>query len=213
MRDFEQLVAALAGDAAATTLRRAPHPYLLSLKWLGAAAAYLAIALTLSGLRPDLALVFGQTWFGAEIIALALVLVATSFSAALLAFPDLYQQRGLALAPLGAFALFLLVLLFAWRADSPPAPLPVHSFRCTVDITLLALLPAAWTFLSMRRLASTHCRWAGSIAVLHAFSVGALWLRLSEANDSIVHVMAWHYLPMLAVGMLGLWLGKRIFSW
>lgn len=35
-----------------------------------------------------------------------------------------------------------LILLFAWRADSPPAPLPVHSFECTLGITLMALLSA-----------------------------------------------------------------------
>ncbi|HTY98673.1 MAG TPA: NrsF family protein, partial [Rhodocyclaceae bacterium] len=61
--------------------------------------------------------------------------------------------------------------------------------------------------------ASTHGRWAGSIAVLAAFSVGALWLRLHEVNDSIAHVVIWHYLPMLAAGSLGFGLGKRLLKW
>jgi hypothetical protein len=65
----------------------------------------------------------------------------------------------------------------------------------------------------MRNFASTHYRWAGSIAILSAFSVGALWLRLQEVNDSIVHVIEWHYLPMLAVGVVGLWLGKWLLKW
>jgi hypothetical protein len=51
---------------------------------------------------------------------------------------------------------------------------------------------------------STHYRLAGSVALLSAFSVGALWLRLHEANDSIVHVIEWHYLPILAIGIAGL---------
>jgi hypothetical protein len=211
MRDVEQLVAELAEDAG--TVRPAPHPYLLSLKWLGAAAFYLAVALALSGLRPDLARALQQPWYIVEIAALAVVLIATAFSAALLAFPDLHQKRGLVFAPAWMFALFLLVMLFAWRADSPPAPLPVHSFQCTASITLMALLPAAWTFYAMRKFASTHYRWAGSIAVLSAFSVGALWLRLHEVNDSVVHVIEWHYLPMLAAGLLGLWLGKALLKW
>jgi len=211
MEDFEILVAKLANDA--VTVSPAPHPYLLALKLITAAAIYLVLSLAISGLRPDLAQALQQPWFVAEIIALLLTFIVTSFSAALLAFPDLYQKRGLAFAPLWMFAMFLLVMLFAWHADSPPAPLPAHSYQCTICITLLAMLPAMWTFYTLRKYASTHYHWAGSIVLISAFSVGALWLRLHEVNDSITHVIEWHYLPMFAAGILGLWLGKIILRW
>ncbi len=209
--DFEQLIETLAEDAAA--VKPAPHPLRLSMKWLGAAAAYLAISLTLSGPRPDLAQKFHEPWFVAELASLLGIFIATSLSAALLAFPDLHQKRGIAFSPTWMFALFLLVIYFAWHADSPPAPLPVQSLECTLSITLMTLLPAAWTFHAMRKFASTHYRLAGSIALLSAFSVGALWLRLHEINDSIIHVIQWHYLPMLGIGLIGLWLGKVLLKW
>lgn len=212
MKDIEQLVAELAHDAAAA-VQPAPHPYVLSLKWIGAAAVYLAVSLAVSGLRPDLAHALQQPWYIAEVVALLLIFIATSFSAALLAFPDLHQKRKLAFAPVAMFALFLLVLLFAWHADNPPAPLPEHSFQCTISIILVSLLPMVWTLYAMRKFASTHYHLAGAIALLSAFSVGALWLRLHEVNDSIVHVVEWHYLPMLAVGLIGLWLGKLLLKW
>jgi len=211
MADIEQLVQTLAADTA--KVATAPHPYLLSLKWIAAAAVYLALSLAISGLRPDLVQALQRPWYITEIVALILVFIATSFSAALLAFPDLHQKRGLAFAPAWMFALFLLVLLFAWRADNPPAPLPVHSFQCTCSIMLFSLLPAAWTIYVMRKFASTHYQWAGSIAVLSAFSVGALWLRLHEVNDSILHVVEWHYLPILVFGLVGLWLGRALLKW
>jgi len=211
MENIDDLINKLAQDAAA--VKPAPHPYVLSLKWMGAAAAYLAVSLAVSGLRPDLMSKFHETWFAAEIVTLLGIFIATPFSAALLSFPDLHQKRGMAFAPVALFALFLLVILFAWNADSPPAPLPVHSFECTLSILLVALLPATWTFYAMRKFASTHYHWAGSIALLSAFSVGALWLRLHEINDSIMHLILWHYLPMLACGFAGLWLGKKILKW
>jgi hypothetical protein len=65
----------------------------------------------------------------------------------------------------------------------------------------------------MRKYASTHYRLAGSVALLFSFSVGALWLRLHEMTDSIVHVIEWHYLPMLVIGIVGLWLGQRLLKW
>ncbi len=211
MADIDELVARLAREAA--PVQPAPHPFKLSLQWMAAAAAYLFVSLALTGLRPQLLEKLHNPWFAAEILALLGIFVVTSLSAALLAFPDLHQKRRLAFAPLVPFALFLTVMFFAWRADSPPAPLPVHSFECTLSITLMMLLPAVWTFYSMRKFASTHYRLAGSVALLSAFSVGALWLRLHEVNDSILHVVEWHYLPMLAIGLLGLWLGKLVLKW
>jgi len=211
MGNIEELIAKLAQDT--TVVKTVPHPYLLSLKWMGAAAAYIILSLVFSGLRPDLMLKLQQPWFVAEIAALVGIFIATSLSAALLSFPDLHQMRRLALSPVVAFALFALVLFFAWQADNPPAPLPVHNFECTIGITLFSLLPAAWTFFEMRKFASTHYHLAGSIALLSAFSVGALWLRLHEINDSVMHVVEWHYLPMIVFGMIGWGLGKRILKW
>lgn len=211
MERIEDLIGKLAQEAVA--VKPAPHPYVLSLKWMAAAALYLVVSLAVFGLRPDIMAKLHELWFAAELVALLLIFVATSVSAALLAFPDLHQKRLLAFAPAVAFLLFLLVILFAWNADNPPAPLPVHSFECTLSIILFSLLPAVWTFYSMRKFASTNYYWAGSIALLSAFSVGALWLRLYEVNDSILHLVEWHYLPMIAAGMLGLWLGKMLLKW
>jgi hypothetical protein len=121
-------------------------------------------------------------------------------------------MRTLARAPALLFGLFAALLYFAWRTH-PAAPLPEHSYQCTLCITLVSIPPAVWTLLVMRRYACTHFRAAGGIALMSAFSIGALWLRLHEVNDSIVHVLQWHYLPMLMVGLLGLCLGKRLLKW
>ncbi|MFY9327692.1 MAG: DUF1109 domain-containing protein [Georgfuchsia sp.] len=211
INDVEQLIAELTGEASA--VKPAPHPYLLGLMLIGAAAIYLSAVLAVSGLRPDWPQAMSQPWFVAEIVALFMLLVTASFSAALLAFPDLHQKRRLAFAPAWMLTLFLVVMLFAWHADNPPATLSQHGIECTSCILLLAILPGVWTFYITRMFASTHCHWAGSSALLAAFSVGALWLRLQEANNSILHVVEWHYLPMLAFGMLGLWLGKWLLRW
>ncbi|OGR38617.1 MAG: hypothetical protein A2051_03825 [Desulfovibrionales bacterium GWA2_65_9] len=209
MRDLEQLVNELSGEAAPT--RPAPHPYLLGLQWTLMAAAYLAVALAFSGLRPDLSQALQQPGYVAELLTLLLLFAASTTSAALLAFPDLHQKRLLAYAPVGAFALLALTLLAGSFADT--APLPEHSIECTIDISLVSLLPAVAIFLLMRGYASTHPRWAGSVALLAAFSTGALWLRLYETNDSVVHVVLWHYLPMLLAGFIGWMLGRRLLKW
>jgi hypothetical protein len=211
MRNTEELVETLAREAG--VVKPAPHPFALSIKWMGWAAIYLAAALIFTGLRPDLLSKLHEPWFAAEIAVLIVLFIATAVSAALLSFPDLHQMRRIALAPAFTFALFLLTLVLAWLANSPAAPLPRHTYECTLCILLVALLPAAWAFFGVRQFASTHYRWAGSIVLLSALSISALWLRLSELNDSILHVIQWHYLPMLGFGIAGIWLGKVILNW
>lgn len=209
MANIDDLIATLAEDA--KPVKAAPHPCRLSMKWLAAAAIYLIVSILFYGFRPDMVEKLHQPLFIAEILALLGILATTSLSAALLSFPDLHQMRRMAFAPLITF--MLLVMVLAWQADSPASPLPVHSIECTFSITLFSLLPAAWTFFGMRKFASTHSHLAGSIALLSAFSVGALWLRLHEETDSITHVVEWHYLPMLAICLVGWGLGGRLLKW
>ncbi len=211
MRNIDELITKLAQDTA--TVKRAPHPFMLSIEWMTVAVLYLAIALMISDVRHDLLVALHNFWFATEIAALGGIFISTSLSAALLSYPDLHQMRRIVFAPMVTFALFVVVMLLAWQADNPPAPLPVHSFACTLSITLVSLLPAAWMFHVMRKFASTHTHWAGGIAFLFSFSIGALWLRLYEQNDSITHVLEWHYLPMIAFGIIGMWMGKVVLKW
>jgi hypothetical protein len=211
MGNIDELIDRLAQDGAA--VKPARHPVLLGLEWFAVAACYLGVALMISGVRSDLMAKLHEAWFAAEIAALVAIVIATSLSAALLSFPDLHQMRRVALAPAIMFILFALVMYFSWQADNPPSRPPMHSVECTLSISLLAILPAAWIFYVIRKFASTHQYWAGSIALLSAFSIGALWLRLYEQTDSIRHVVEWHYLPMIAAGFAGLWLGKAMLKW
>jgi hypothetical protein len=77
----------------------------------------------------------------------------------------------------------------------------------------MALLPAVWVLYAVRKFASTRARLAGLVIVLAAFGVGALWLRLHEVNDSILHIVQWHYLPMLAFSLIGFGIGKWALRW
>lgn len=199
--------------ARAERVKPAANPILLWLKWMGVALTYIVLSLIALGVRPDLMAQLHSGYFIVEIGLLIGIVATTALSAALLAFPDMYQRSRWVFAPLGVFALFVIAIFFAWHADQPPAPPPVHSIECTLTIALLALLPAAWMFAVMRKLASTHRYMSGAVVMLSAFSIGAITLRLSEQTNSIMHVIEWHYLPMIGVAIIGVWLGKVLLKW
>ena len=189
------------------------HPFLLSAKWLAGMGVYLVLISAIYGTRPDLTEKFQSLLFGAEIGLLAAMVITTSMSTALLSFPDLYQKRMMAWAPVGIAIPFILLMCVANFSGQPASAPPIHSFQCTFSIAFLALLPALVMFYSVRKIASTHPYLVGAIALLCAFSVGALSLRLYEPTDSILHVIQWHYLPMIGVSILGVWLGKKFLNW
>ena len=189
------------------------HPFWLTVKWLAGMGIFLVLTVVVYGPRPDLAEKLHSLLFVAEIALLVALIITTSLSAALLSFPDLYQKRKMIYLPVGVAMLFMLLMLGANFSAVPPPPVPMHSFQCTLSIAFLACLPALVMFYSVRKIASTHPYLAGSIALLCAFSLGALSLRLFEQTDSIMHVIQWHYLPMIGVSILGVWLGKRFLSW
>src|SRR5487761_2231615 len=101
MENIDELVDRLAKDAG--VVKPAPHPYVLSLKLIGAGTVYLVASLAFSGLRPGLLEKFHNFWFAAEIFALVGIFFVTSLSAALLGFPDQFQKRKLVLAPIWIF--------------------------------------------------------------------------------------------------------------
>jgi hypothetical protein len=68
-------------------------------------------------------------------------------------------------------------------------------------------------FVLLRKGASIRQLQAGSFAVLTATAIGCLTLRLSEENDSIMHLLQWHYLPTLLFAALGALAGKWLLKW
>jgi len=191
----------------------APSPYRLFLKWIIGSFLYIAVGLIFMGVRPDCVHKLQSPLFTAELAALGGVIFTSMLSAALLAFPDIYQKKRAAFLPIPMFLLFMFILILAFHADNPPAPPPPHAMECLLCIILLSLLPCGFILYTIRKFASTHYYMAGCVAVLSAFSIGALALRLSEETDSIAHIVQWHYLPMIGAGIIGILLGKLCLKW
>lgn len=211
MSDTEQLIDRLARSASMGG--PCSNPFALCFQWLLAVAFYVTCSAIFLELRPDIEIKLLSPLFLDEIVALILFITSTSLASALLSYPDNFQKPKLLWLPYFSAALFLLVVTLAWFTSPRAIPRPSNELECLTCITLLSFIPAITLFWHIRNMAPTQRGKAGAMAMLSAFGIGALTLRLCEETDSIAHLVQWHYAPMLAVNFIGIVLGKKILKW
>jgi hypothetical protein len=212
MKNTDDIIAALAQDITPVTL--ATPPFALFFRWIIATIFYMAFLLSILGVREDIVdKLASSSLFLAEIIALAAVLMSALFSAAAISFPDMHQKHFFVWLPTLMLQIFIAVLFASFLNDNPPAPAPMHGFECLACIVLCSILPAITILYTLRRYATTHYYLCGGIAMLAATSLGCLVLRLSEQTDSIMHLITWHYVPLMVCSMFGVWIGKKCLKW
>lgn len=209
--DTNQLIAQLSSEA--PTKKPMANPMRRAAKWLFGLTVYGALLFGLIDLRTDITQKLESVPFLLELGLLLSIILTSTLSAATLSFPDHYQKPALAKLPGVFFILFIALMVYQWLAAPAIPPMAMAECMCTLFITIYAFLPAVWLFFMMRDATSTQPAMAGTVVVLSAFSFGALMLRLSEPNDSIMHFIVFHYLPMLAAAMVGVVLGRKLLRW
>lgn len=215
MTKTADLISELAAQAQPAKAIASPAIWILRL--LGVLALYAFAAQFFLGLRGDLLIQFTRPLFAVEILFLLLLLISSSVAAVFAMYPDAYQKPQFLKLPYAAFLLLasLLTSQLALPHDVRMVmPLPsAHAMECAICIAAVALVPAAIIFVLLRKGASVCQFEAGSFAVLAASAIGCLTLRLAEENDSVQHLLLWHYIPTFIFAAIGAMIGKCLLKW
>lgn len=184
---------------------------------LSVLAGYGAAVQYFLGLRPDLFMQLTRPWFDVEIFLLAALALSSVIAAVIAMYPDAYQQPRWLKLPYAIF-IVLAVLVIAQLGMPLDArmvmPKPgAHAMECALCIGSVAMLPSALLFGILRQGASVRPMQAGAFAVMASSAIGCLTLRLAEANDSLMHLASWHYLPTLIFASVGALIGKWLLKW
>ena len=215
MTDTQTLIDRLSGDTALPRALRSPRYWVVRV--LAVLAVYGVAAQLFLGLRPDLIMQFTRPLFGIEIGLLTGLLLTSVLASILAMYPDACQKPKLLKLPhitlllLAGFMGFQLFMPLGGRLVMPQPG--AHAMDCAICIGAVALIPSAFIFALLRKGASVCQLQAGSFAVLAATTIGCLTLRLAEPNDSIIHLVSWHYLPTLLFAALGAFIGKYLLRW
>lgn len=215
MSDIKQLIQQLSAEAAPVKMLR-PQRYALML--LIALALYAICAQCwLEGFRPDIAVQLRRPLFVWELVLLLAMVCSASVASVFAMLPDAAQYKRLLQLPYlcvgGMLVLVVLQLLLPPDTRMVMSDMVSHTHECTQYIALSSLLPALLIFGLLRKGASVMPRQAGFLAVIAAVAVGALTLRLAEANDDVGHLLVWHYIPSLFFASLGALLGRFVLRW
>jgi hypothetical protein len=194
----------------------ASHPLALFAKWLCVTLLSTGIIVAFMSPRPDLAQQITNLLYLAEIASLFLVTLTTAVAAVWLCYPDLRQKPHILLLPLlpvGVFAIFSVFRLIHPELTLIPPPEKVSGIDCAGCVVAFAVVPGLWMFHLLRRHATTHPEIAGALSFMASASIGLLVLKIVEPNDSVLHLLQWHLSPMILLGFLGAWLGRKFLSW
>ena len=215
MTNTIDLIASLSAEAKPT--KRVGTPAVGLTRLLAVLALYAAGCQIFQGLRPDLGMQLSRPLFTLEILLLSLVLLSSVFASVLAMYPDAYQKSQFLKLPYVIFSLLVglvgFQLLMPHDAGMVMPEASGHGMKCALCIASLAFVPSALIFALLRKGASVHPFQAGSFAVLAASSIGCLTLRFAEANDSIMHLVQWHYVPTLLFSAFGALAGKWLLRW
>jgi hypothetical protein len=216
MPETDHLIAELSRTTAPVMPLAAPRVWALRLCVI--LGVYLAGAQAFLGLRPDLALQLHRPFFLAEVLLLAGICLSSGWAAIRALYPDSTHSGWSDWLPWIFTAALALLLLgqFALPADARmmlPSGTGLHAMECAVCIASVALIPSLLLFTLLRRGATIRPLTAGIWAVFCAGSIGCLTLRLAEANDSLLHLVMWHYLPTLLFAACGAGIGKIFLKW
>jgi hypothetical protein len=215
MNQIYALITELSIEPTPTTALQSPRYWCVRL--LSVLTIYGVVVQLCLGLRPDFATQFLRPFFVLEIGLLTSLLLVTTIASVLAMYPDAYQKPKLLWLPYVCFVFLLGILAVQFvLPDDARMVMPdagAHAVKCAFCIGAIALAPAALIFALLSKGASVHPLQAGAFAVLTASCLGCLIQRLAETNDSMWHLVNWHYLPTLFFAVLGAVVGKWLLEW
>ena len=209
----EDLIKSLAADAPKKSLGTP----LRSSLFLGAVLLVYAIAAQcLPGMRADIGTQLLNPLFSIEIVLLVALVMAGTVSSILSMYPDAYQYAFILKLPFivfGALVFFMFSQLLFIPGMADRGHLDMAGLVCTKCIAWITIIPAFIIFFILKRGASVRPWSAGFYAVVTSAGIGCLVIRLEEVNNSLSHMMMWHYLPTLCLALVGASLGRLILKW
>jgi hypothetical protein len=181
--------------------------------WLLICAFCLLAGISSLGLREDWMLLIDSPLLLLQNLMILLGFVSLGYISLMLSVPGNINTKKAKLfisIPIVVWLLCLL-LIFANSNYDPTTALKI-GFGCVSDIIIIGVLPGAALFFFLAK-GMVLSKWiTGLVASVSVLMLGAWAVQYTCHNDSAVHILLWHFLPMLIGSLIGAGIFARIKS-
>lgn len=180
-----------------------------TMKWLALSFLISIFALNIlpwNELRLENSLYFWENflWFGLSLIS-AVAFYYGSFPEKSPLWPQLLSA---------AVFLVLLSLVTAHSNETPfTEELSLWRGRCGFLITMIAMAHSTGMIMWAKKGAPRSPRMAGAWASLSASALGCLLMQVICLYDNSLHLMVWHFLPLLLITFFGALIAQKTLRW
>lgn len=185
-----------------------PRPLIGFCAWAAASIPLFGAGALLVGIRPDLLSRWAEPRFLLE-AGLVLCLAGSAVFAALaLSVPD-RRKPWLQVLPIAALICWTAVA--AYMAASEVDAQPGAGLACLRNILALSLAPGALIYRALSKAAPFRSDLIGFLAGIGVSALGYLATRITCRNDDPLHVLLFHFLPVIAMSAAGAAIGRALF--
>lgn len=208
--DTDDLIGKLAADLKPVAPLQSP----LTRAWrfTGFALLFVAASIFLSGgMRPDARELITQPQFIAEAVMMLVSGILSAFAAFHLAVPDTRIRKPVLTGlVIGTSVWVLLSLVCCTEHFTGHGVADEHDFglHCFRDLLAVSVIPVIAAFVMLGRGAPVWKGAAGYAMALSTASFSAIAARLMCPNDAPIHLLLWHFLPVLGFAFLGIVIGR-----
>jgi hypothetical protein len=178
--------------------------------WFLAAAVIIGLLVGLTGIRPDLGVAFTRPTFISRVLFMLGVAGASVFFAFKLSVPD-EKKRWLEAMPaiMVSAGLALFAYLF-FESDNFSRP---YNYYCIRNVLAFSIPSSVLLYLMLEKAAPMRRRTVGMLAALGSTALSSLGTQLVCRNESPLHILVSHVLPVLAACLVGVFIGALVFKW
>lgn len=161
--------------------------------------------IAISGVRSDFYNVAWTPSFITQSLVLILLAVLSTVSAMQMSIPSLKKSvsQNIVLITLTFWGMTLIYLLV--NSNSPFAG---WGFGCASEILINSIAPSAVIFFMIRKAATLNRISTGWLILTAGAAFGAIATQLSCSSSDAFHLLAWHAVPVVIIGFVGIIAGK-----
>lgn len=177
------------------------------LKWAAISLLCVFTGVSLFGLREDVGVISKDPRFIIQNIVILVGALMCSALALILSVPGSEKKK--AVRYLAAIP-FLLWLFLLFGAAPQKGFYPGIGMGCAGEVFSLGIVPGILLLMIIRRGATLERSYSSFFAFMAAAALGALGVQFSCHSNNVAHLLVWHFLPVIFLGILGVALAKRM---